>query len=109
MTATNMILVRVMIGKIKEPQNLAAKLRQVPVVNEIPSWNCVNWLQSALVLTAQDTSLMGTSILNWETVKNAAMKYCERKVAQGRFRGEGDFDTSKVPTFDLLQGKETIK
>ncbi|KAK5082560.1 hypothetical protein LTR70_007666 [Exophiala xenobiotica] len=83
MTATNMILVRVMIGKINDPQALTAKLRQVPVVNENPDWNCV--------------------------IRAATMQYCEQKTAQGRFRGEGNFDTSKVPTFDLLQGKEITK
>ncbi|KAF7505446.1 hypothetical protein GJ744_000773 [Endocarpon pusillum] len=169
MTATNMILVRVMIGKVNDPQALAAKLRQgvlvvrmedeaiqsaysvgggksikkifkykfellrrilgssslpsstpsslyplpilvpVPFINDEPGWNCVTWLQSALALIAQDTSVMETSTLNWETAKAAAMQYCEKKTGQGRFSGEGDFDTSKVPTFDLLQGKETIK
>ncbi|KAK5936616.1 hypothetical protein PMZ80_011144 [Knufia obscura] len=108
-TATNMMLVRFMIGKINDPHALAAKLRQVPVVNENLDWNCVNWLKSALALIAQDTSLMGISTWKWQTVRAASMQHCEQKTAQGRFRGEGNFDTSKVPTFDLLQGKEMTK
>ncbi|KAK5093765.1 hypothetical protein LTS08_008829 [Lithohypha guttulata] len=109
MNATNMILVRVMIGKINDPQALATKLRQVPIVNNDPGWNCVTWLRSALALIAQDVSLMGTSSLGWEAVKATALKYCEQKAAQGRFNGTSKFDMSKVPTFDLLQGKETTK
>jgi hypothetical protein len=31
-----------------------------------------------------------------------------KKKDQHRFDGRGKFDTSQVPTYDLIQGKETI-
>lgn len=108
MTATNMVLVRIMIGKISNQEALSAKLRQVPIVNGNPHWNCVTWVQNALAIVAQNGSVMGTSNLDWETIRNAAMLYCKRKTEQGRFTGSGSFDTTKVPTFDLLVGKETV-
>lgn len=32
----------------------------------------------------------------------------QKKKDQHRFDGKGKFDTSQVPTYDLIQGKETI-
>ena len=50
----------------------------------------------------------GTSILEWERVRDGAMNYCQRKKDQHRFDGQGSYDSSKVPTYDLIEGKETI-
>ena len=43
-----MVLVRILIGKINDPQSLASKMREVPVINGKEDWNCVSWLQGAL-------------------------------------------------------------
>ncbi|KAF7509587.1 hypothetical protein GJ744_007625 [Endocarpon pusillum] len=51
---------------------------------------------------------MGTSVLEWESVRDEAMKYCQRKQDQHRFDGQGLYDSSKAPTYDLVEGKETI-
>ena len=109
MTATNMILVRVLIGKILDPNGLATKLRSVKVENDDPTWNCVHWVKNALDDIASAKDLMGTSKLDWKVVKDAAMAYCQRKTEQGRFNGSANFDSSKVPTFDLLEGRESVR
>jgi hypothetical protein len=36
------------------------------------------------------------------------MDYVQQKKAQHRFDGGGSFDTPHVPTFDLIQKKQTI-
>jgi hypothetical protein len=46
--------------------------------------------------------------MEWGAVRDAAMEYCQRKKDQHRFDGKGKFDTSRVSTFDLIEGKETI-
>jgi hypothetical protein len=41
-------------------------------------------------------------------VKDGVMTYCQRKKDQHRLDGKGKFDMSKVPTYDLIERKETI-
>jgi len=41
-------------------------------------------------------------------VKNTAMWYVKKKADEHRFDGSGEFDQSKVPTWDALEGKEVI-
>jgi hypothetical protein len=40
-------------------------------------------------------------------VRNGVMEYCQKKGDEHRFDGETNADTSKIPTFDLIKGKET--
>lgn len=54
---------------------------------------------------------MGTSQLDWQIVRDTAMRYIEEKKTQHRFDGKakkGQFDNHKPATFDLLTGKELI-
>jgi hypothetical protein len=72
-------------------------------------WNCVGWIKKALSELQTSTDVIGTSVVEWEAVRNAARSYCQKKKDQHRFDGKGSFDTSRVPTFDLIQGTETIE
>jgi hypothetical protein len=36
------------------------------------------------------------------------MSYCQEKKDEHRFDGKGSFDTTRVATFDLIRGQETI-
>jgi hypothetical protein len=42
-------------------------------------------------------------------VRDAAMNIVQRKKEEYQFDGEGDFDMQKAPTFDLIEGKETVR
>lgn len=106
MGPTSMILVRVLVGKIADLSALAETLKGVPVDNSDPSWNCVEWIRTAVEAIARNSALMGTSNLDWETIRTTAMAYCKQKTDQGRFSTSG---LRKVPTYDLLERKETIK
>ena len=109
MTPINMILVRVLIGKLSDPNGLAEILRTVRVVEDDATWNCVSWVKDALTAVATNrTAVMGNSILDWKSVRAAVMAYCQRKKDQHRFDGLGNFDTAKIPTFDLLERRETV-
>ncbi|OQE85797.1 hypothetical protein PENNAL_c0023G00891 [Penicillium nalgiovense] len=90
LTATSMLLVRIMVGKGR------------------PGWNCVAWVKEALETLQADNKALGTSMLEWSIVRNVAIAYCQRKKDQHRFDGQGNFDMRKAPTYDLLQQKETI-
>ena len=107
--ATNMLLVRIMIGKVEEKDRLEQVMRSVPVVQGDAAWNCVIWVKEALQKLRDDGKVMGTSQLEWNVVKNAAMSYVQRKKDQHRFDGQGNFDAGRAATYDLLAGTETIQ
>jgi hypothetical protein len=108
MLPTRMIMVRILIAKIESRDRLAQVLRKVPIRQGQQGWNCVLWIKEALAELQMSTNIIGTSVVEWETVRNAAMSYCQKKKDQHRFDGEGKFDTTRVATFDLIQGGETV-
>jgi hypothetical protein len=48
-------------------------------------------------------------MVDWEDVRDAALTYCQQKRDQHRFDGSKVWAEDRVPTFDLLQDKETIE
>jgi len=108
LVATNMLLVRIMIGKVTNMERLKETLRGVPIVQGDPEWNCVSWVKNALKAFQDDSKALGTCQIDWERVRDAAMDYCQDKKDQHRFDGTRNFDTSKAPTYDLLEEREVI-
>lgn len=51
---------------------------------------------------------VGTSNTDWSTIRDTAMHYVEGKKAQHRFDGKGNFDLSKVATWDMLERKGLV-
>lgn len=105
---TNMLLVRIMTGKVADGNRLVELLRNTPIRQGQPGWNCVSWVKEALEMLKVDPKALGTSVIEWEKVRSVAMDYCQRKKDQHRFDGQGNFDMRKVPTYDLIERKETI-
>ena len=103
--STNMLLVRVMIGKIQNRQQLDSTLSSVPVKAGTPGWNCVSWVKEALEELEQDGKSLGTRVTEWKRVRDAAMGYCGKKKEQGRFTRE-KYNPETVPTYDLIENKE---
>ncbi|KAM0112865.1 hypothetical protein ACP6JB_001364 [Aspergillus fumigatus] len=83
-------------------------LRNTPIRQGQPGWNCVFWVKEALETLKVNPKALGTSIVEWEKVRSAAMDYCQRKKDQHRFDGQGNFNMRKVPTYDLIERKEII-
>lgn len=108
MMPTQMILVRLVLAKIENADRLRQLLRQIPIRQGEEGWNCVLWVKEALFELERSKGVVGTCVLDWEAVRGAALSYCQQKKDQHRFDGRGNFDTSQVPTFDLIQRKETI-
>lgn len=106
-----MILVRIQVAKVTDMRSLEGMLRSVPVRGGQPGWNCVEWVKEALAILQNGNKALGSSVLDWVTVRDTAMWYVEKKSREHRFDGlaaPGQFDTSKVSTYDLLEGKELV-
>lgn len=105
---TSMLLVRIMVGKVADGSRLVEILRNTPIRQGQPGWNCVSWVKEALEMLKADTKALGTSVVEWEKVRNGAMDYCQQKKDQHCFDGQGNFNTEKAPTYDLMAQKEII-
>jgi len=102
-----MLLIRIMIGKTERKDRLICTLRGLPVMQGRQGWNCVSWVKEALETLQADGAVLGTSILVWGKVRDAAMDYCQKKKERHRFDGKGNFDMSKAATYDLLERKRS--
>ncbi|KAF7714531.1 Uncharacterized protein PECH_008421 [Penicillium ucsense] len=73
---TNMLLVRIMVGKVADGTRLVEIMRNTPIRQGQPGWNCVSWVKEALEMLSVDSKALGTSVIEWEKVRNAGMDYC---------------------------------
>jgi hypothetical protein len=103
-----MLLVRIMIGKVADVNRLVGILENTPIRQGHPGWNCVFWVKEALEKLEVNPSALGSSVVDWETVRSEAIDYCQRKKDQRRFDSQGDFNMRRVPTYDLMERKEII-
>jgi hypothetical protein len=104
---TNTLLVRVMIGKVEDLARLITILRSIPVIQNDPGWRCRTWCANALAAIAADGKAVGTSVLDWLRVEQAARWYAGQKTAEGRFATLALLLRPK-PTWDLLENKEIM-
>jgi hypothetical protein len=107
MAPTHRLLVRMVVAKAKDRDRVLQIFRAVPIIQNNPNWNCVGWVKNALE-AVQGSEAVGTSQLDWETVRDGILEYCEQKKESHRFDGKGDFDMTRTATYDLLEGRETI-
>ncbi|KAK4691534.1 hypothetical protein P7C71_g5487, partial [Lecanoromycetidae sp. Uapishka_2] len=106
--AVEMLLIRIVVGKVLDKHRAEEAMRRVPIVQGDADWNCIAWVQKALEALQKDGKAVGTSQLDWRTVKDAAMRYAQDKKDQHRFEVGSGFDTSKPANFDLLTGREVV-
>ncbi|KJZ73343.1 hypothetical protein HIM_07347 [Hirsutella minnesotensis 3608] len=101
------LLVRIMIGKVKSRSRLAKVLRKVPLVEGQADWRCRNWVAEAVAALKADGKALGTAVLDWGEIERVAEQYAGEKIRAGRFTDVSQLFEPK-PTWDMLQGKETI-
>ncbi|USW48119.1 hypothetical protein Slin15195_G014380 [Septoria linicola] len=110
MTAIDLIVVRVLIAKVLDRDRLLDVLRgtRVKKHGDAGGWNSVTWTKDALDRLTREDGILGTSVIEFETVRHTAMWYVDEKTSQHRFDGKatGTFDKAKVPTWDLLHDRE---
>lgn len=70
---TNALLVRIMIGKIEKRDRAVDIIRTTPIKPNEPEWNCVIWVKEALAALQGDGKALGTSNVDWNAVRDAAM------------------------------------
>jgi hypothetical protein len=102
------LLVRIMIAKITDDKRLEQILRAIPIRAEVEGWNCVYWVKEALEALQADGKVVGTSVLDWQKVRDRAMSFIEAKEKAGRWRAEGNYDMERAATWDLIEDKEVI-
>ncbi|KAK9445201.1 hypothetical protein VB005_00309 [Metarhizium brunneum] len=109
MLPTSMLLVRVMIGKVKDRNRLESLLRNIPIRPRVEGWNCVAWVKEAIETALRDKKVLGTSKnLDWDSIRDTAMWYVGQKKAAHRFDGQGEFDREKAATWDMIDGFERV-
>ncbi|KAJ6133823.1 hypothetical protein N7523_000145 [Penicillium sp. IBT 18751x] len=112
---TTMVLVRVMIGKIIDKERLLSVLRETPVRAHEPRpahqiYTCAVWVQEALESIKQDGRAMGTSVLDWNSIRDTAMwfvkHHVERTNSDRGTKRDGGYNLNKVATWDSLDERE---
>ncbi|KAI9831403.1 MAG: hypothetical protein M1826_003576 [Phylliscum demangeonii] len=103
-----MLLVRVLIAKVTSKSQLVQTLENVPIIQDDTSWTCRIWVRDALAALEADGRSLGTRVTDWSTVEEKTKWYVGLKEDQQRFDGSGQWDRTKAPTYDLLDGRETI-
>lgn len=108
-----MLLVRIMVAKIIDTEALIRILRETPVQQSNPDWNCVSWVKEALERLRAEAETEGTVVgrhkLEWELVRGAAMRYCRAKRKARRFERTTSDRVNFVPTFNLAEGYEAVE
>ena len=56
-------------------ERLVRIVRSIPVRQSVAGWNCVSWVQEGLQALKDDGKALGTAIVDWETVRDAALTY----------------------------------
>ncbi|KAF4965164.1 hypothetical protein FZEAL_10797 [Fusarium zealandicum] len=109
MMPTSMLLVRVIIGKVKDMSRLKSIFRNIPIRPGVEGWSCVAWVKEAVETALQDTRALGVpQTLTWDSIRDVAMWYVAEKKAAHRFDGQGDYDQSQAATWDMLKGFERV-
>ena len=61
-----MLLIRIVVGKVVDGNRLVEILRNTPIRQGQPGWNCVLWVKEALEMLKVDTKALGTSVVEWK-------------------------------------------
>lgn len=108
---TDMLLVRILVGKVLDMHRLVLVLENTPIRGDesgYERWNCVEWVKEALEAIQSDGKALGTSVVKWSSVRNTAMWYVAKKKSEHRLDGQGDGSDPRAPTWSLLDQNELI-
>lgn len=106
------LLVCVVIGKVLpdavEQEFPRVKIYQVddPDQTKAQAFDCRTWVEAALDELRGSGAVSG--LLDWETIEKSALEFVARKKDEGRWKVERRGDDVRVPTMDLLAGRELV-
>jgi hypothetical protein len=89
-TAT--LLARIVIAKIEDDARLVELFRTTSLVQDDPNWRCRTWVALVLARLKADGTIVGTSQLDWPTIKQTAREYVGRKKNAGRYQTTKNWD-----------------
>ncbi|KAL2828457.1 hypothetical protein BDW59DRAFT_178837 [Aspergillus cavernicola] len=105
---TSMLLVRVMIGKVKDGHRLAEVMRNTAIRQNETGWNCVFWVK----VHWKGSKLMARP---WGQASFVGKRSAERQwdIASERrisiaLTARETSDMSQAPTYDLIKRKELV-
>ncbi|KAI1101374.1 hypothetical protein F4804DRAFT_335355 [Jackrogersella minutella] len=101
------LLVRILIAKITDEGGLIEVFRNTPICRDDPKFDCQSWAVDALSRLSNNGTIVGTSELDWDKIREKAFSYAAGKNSGGRF-SRGQDMTKPKPTWDMLQDKEII-
>ncbi|KAL3584836.1 hypothetical protein FPOAC2_14617 [Fusarium poae] len=87
------------VWEFSEQETGTASTLMILLGGEQEGWNCFEWVREALATLKNDSKALGTSVLDWATLRDTAMSYVQEKGMKHRFDGQaapGQFDTSIV-------------
>lgn len=93
-------------AKIKNTDELIEILRRTLIRSNTEGWTCVEWVREGLEAALRSQGVLGRAVSNWSAVRDSAMWYIEKKVAEGRFNES--FDQTHISTWDVLSQYEII-
>jgi hypothetical protein len=105
---TQMLLVRIIVAKITDREQLLRAIRGTQLVHNDKSWTCKSWVRDTVARVQANGKAVGTSQLDWDTIRTTAENYCREKEKKGRFNGKSGFDISRAPRYDLMARQEVI-
>ncbi|KAJ6445290.1 hypothetical protein O9K51_00049 [Purpureocillium lavendulum] len=103
---TQMLLVRVIVGKVRDRERLCAAFRRNPLQPDVPGWNCVEWAKEAFQEAVLDRRALDKAAPSWELLRDTAMWYVEKKKLEHRFDGQRQYDQALAATWDMFDGRE---
>ncbi|CVK85343.1 uncharacterized protein FPRN_06780 [Fusarium proliferatum] len=86
--STTRLLARIMIAKIEDEDRIVEIIRNTPVVQNDPNWQCRTWVADVLSRTAQDGGAVGTAELDWAKIEPVAREYVVAQADLGHAAGK---------------------
>lgn len=98
------VIVRIAVAKIVDATRLQAILRDVPVDQEDPSWNCLSWIKDAFLRLMADEQRCVKGYVeakDWKDIERKAREYAKKKRDERRSTGDS------IPTWNFWENRET--
>ena len=105
---TQLLLARVLIAKVQNSAAVLRTVQTVPLVQNDRNWTCRIWVREALAQLNRDGVLGRSKVTNWQAIENKCKQFVASKKAAGRWRDRGKWKDDETPTWDMLQGRETV-
>lgn len=103
-----MLLARITVEKVLDKQKLIATLALVPMQQPNPTWTCRIWVRDAIAALQGDGKVLGSSMTDWGRIEQMAKAFVSQKRQERRYDGSGNWQRGTMPTYDMLEDKETI-